>query len=145
MRRTALALAILAAILARSPAYGQEPNTNAGKLVSSSANVAALTATATLAAASGLMNYVCGILVTGAGATAASVIHPTLTGLNGGTINYTMAIVAGATLTQPELKDAFYPCQPATALNTAITLSVPSFGTGNTDTTVNIWGYRLPY
>ena len=142
MKRAAFALAL--ALLA-GPALGQEPNSSAAKLTNSSGNVAAATATATMAAANGLLNYVCGFSITGAGATGASVINPTLTGLNGGTITYTMAIVAGATLAQPQLDLRFSPCQPATALNTAITLTVPSFGAGNTNATVSIYGYRLPY
>jgi hypothetical protein len=140
MKRLVFALVLLA-----SPALAQEPNTTSAKITASSGNVAAATATATLAASGGLMNYICGLNISGGGATGASVISPTLTGLNGGTITFSIGVVAGATLGTPMFFVHFYPCQQATALNTAITLSVPSFGAGNTNATANIWGYRLPY
>jgi hypothetical protein len=142
MKRAIFALLLA---LAASPALGQEPNTTAAKLVASSGNVIAATATASLAAAPGLMNYVCSFSITGSGATTAVIVQPTITGLNGGTLTFTVGVIAGVLLNQPPLDIRFTPCQPATALNTAITLSVPSFGSGNTNVTANIFGYRLPY
>jgi hypothetical protein len=139
-----LALAAVAALVFAGSAHAQVPSSIA-PLVNSSGNVAAATATATLAAAGGFMNYICGFAITGGGATAASTINATLTGLNGGTMTFPMDIVAGVTLSQPTLNIMFFPCQTATALNVAITLSVPSFGAGNTNAAANIWGYRLPY
>jgi hypothetical protein len=139
------AVALLALWIPSCNALAQEPNTTAGKITASSGNVAAATATASLAATNGLMNYVCGFNISGGGATGASVISPTLTGLNGGTMTFSIGVVAGATLGTPVLNVHFYPCQQATALNTAITLTAPSFGAGNTNATANIWGYRLPY
>ena len=128
-----------------APAQAQNVPGYIASITGSSGNVAAATATASLAAGGGAMNYVCGFTITGGGATAASVISPTISGLNGGTLTFSMGIVAGVTLNQPALIVTLLPCQPATALNTAITLSVPSFGAGNTNATANIFGYRLPY
>jgi hypothetical protein len=141
---TRLALAAVAALAFAGSAHAQIPSTIA-PVTGSSGNVAAATATASLAAAPGFMNYICGFLITGGGATGASIIQPTITGLNGGTMTMSMGIIAGVTLNQPPLNVFLFPCQTATALNTAITLSVPSFGAGNTNATASVWGYRLPY
>jgi len=109
----------------------------------SSGNVAAAAATATLAAVVGKTTYITGFSITGAGATAASVINPTVTGVLGGTQTYTIAIPAGATLGVTPLVVAFDPALPANAVNTAIVVSAPSFGAGNTNATVSAWGYQL--
>jgi hypothetical protein len=138
------ALAAIAALAFVSSAHAQIPSTIA-TVTASSGNVAAATATASLAAAGGAMNYICGFSITGGGATGASIISPTISGLNGGTMTFSMGIIAGATLNQTPLIVSILPCQQATALNTAITLSVPSFGAGNTNATASVWGYRLPY
>ena len=109
----------------------------------SSGNVAAATATATLAAVAGKTTYITGFSITGAGATAASVVNPTITGLLGGTQTYTLAVTAGATLANTPLNVFFDPAIPASAVNTAIVVSCPSLGAGNTNNTVNAWGYQL--
>jgi hypothetical protein len=63
----------------------------------SSGNVAAAAATSTLTSRTGFFAYLTGFEVTGAGATGASVIAVTVTGLAGGTMTYNIAIPAGAT------------------------------------------------
>jgi hypothetical protein len=104
----------------------------------SSGNVAASTATATCPAVAGKTNYVTGFDITSSGATAASVVSPTLTGVLGGTRTYTLAVVAGATLQNQTLSFSFPAPLQASAVNTAISISVPSLGTGNTNATANI-------
>jgi hypothetical protein len=112
-------------------------------LTASSGNVAAATATATLAGATDKTTYVCGFTITSTGATAAAVVNATLTGVVTGTMTFTYAAVAGATVANQPLVVSFSHCIPASAINTAIVLSLPSLGTGNTNAAVNLWGFRL--
>lgn len=112
-------------------------------LSASSGNVAAASAVATLAGAANQTTYISGFQVTGAGATGASVISVTVAGLLGGTATYTMAIPAGVSATVQPLVVSFYPPLPASAANTSIVVTAPSFGAGNTNATVNAQGYRI--
>jgi hypothetical protein len=95
----------------------------------------------TLAAVAGKTNYVTGFEVTGAGATAAGVISITLTGIISGTLNYSLAIPAGANAGVPPLVVQFTEPIPASAVNTALTLNVPSFGAGNTNASAALHGF----
>src|SRR5581483_4876765 len=65
--------------------------------VQNGASGAAQLNTATLPATAGKVNYLEGFDISGGGATAASVIEVSITGLNGGTIKYELPIAAGAT------------------------------------------------
>ena len=86
-------------------------------------------------------NYLTGFEVTMGGAVAGSLISVTITGLLGGTITYLMAVPAGVTLAAPMLSVEFTTPLPASAVNTAITLNVPSGGAGNTNAAANIHGF----
>lgn len=109
----------------------------------SSGNVAGATATATLAAPSnGQTMFLTGIEVTGAGATAASVITGTIAGLLGGTISFNLAIPAGVTTGIAPLIVEFDTPLAASGPNAAIAVSFPSFGAGNTNACVNAHGYQ---
>lgn len=112
-------------------------------LTASSGNVANASAVATLAAAAGVTTYITGFQITGGGATAAALIAPTVAGIVGGTATYTYGIVAGAASANPALQVTFTPPVPASAVNTAIVVTVPAFGAGNTNATVTAQGYRL--
>lgn len=112
-------------------------------VASSSGNVAAATATATLAGAVGKTTYISGFLVSGAGATAGSVINGTVVGLLGGTQTFTIAVPTGAILGITPLFIDYNPPLPASAVNTAIVVSTPSFGAGSTNATVSAWGYQI--
>ena len=112
-------------------------------LQSSSGNVAAATATSTLTGVASKTNYLTGFSFTSAGATAASVVTGTVTGLLGGTMSFTVPVVAGATLANPTIQMQFQPSLPASAANTSIVVSVPSLGAGNTNATVSAWGYQI--
>jgi hypothetical protein len=111
-------------------------------LTAASGNVAAAVATATLAGAASVTTYITGFEITGAGATAASVVNITVTGTISGTLTYTLAVAAGATLSNQPLVIQFSPAIPASAVNTSIVVSCPSLGTGNTNNTVVAHGYR---
>lgn len=120
----------------------ESPVSTVTPLSSSSGNVAAASAVATLAAAAGKTTYIAGFSITGAGATAASVVLAALAGLLGGTQTYVVAVPAGAAVGITPLRVDFNPPLPASAANTAITLTLPSLGAGNTNAAVNAWGYQ---
>ena len=111
-------------------------------LQSSSGNVAAATATATLAAAASKTTWITGAIITGAGATAGSVVNGTITGLLGGTMTFVVPVATGATVGNQPIYLDFIPPIPASAVNTAIVVSVPSLGAGNTNSAVSAWGYQ---
>ena len=111
-------------------------------LTSSSGNVAAATATATLAGAAGQTTYLSGLLISGAGATADQRGHghgheP----CRRHDVDHGSG-AAGATVGITPLYLDFNPA-PASAVNTSIVLSLPSLGAGNTNATVSAWGYRI--
>lgn len=108
-----------------------------------SGNVANAAAVATLPAVAGKTTYCTGMVITGAGATAASIVIATVTGLLGGTAVYVTAVSAGAMIGNTPLVLDFTPALPASAVNTAITLSLPALGLGNTNAAVNLRGYTL--
>lgn len=119
------------------------PYANATPITAASGNVAAATATATLAATSGKTTYITGFEVTGSGATAAAVVSVTVTNTITGTLTYTYAAVAGATAINTPLVVEFpYPI-PANAANTTIVVSCPSLGTGNTNNAVVAHGFQM--
>lgn len=117
---------------------GSATNTPAN---ASSGNVANGTATASLAAQASKRNYVTGFTITGAGATAASVVTATLSGVTGGPLHYTVVVPAGVTTAIQPLNVRFDTPIPASADNTAITISVPAFGAGNTNAAATINGF----
>jgi len=115
----------------------------ANALTNSSGNVAATATTATLTSAPNRTVYLTGFEVTGAGATAGSVIVVTVTGTLGGTLTYNLTIPTGATVgVQPLTLDFSSPI-PASAPNTNIVVNVPSFGAGSTNAAVNVRGYII--
>src|SRR6266849_3293459 len=75
-----------------------------------------------LPAVAGQTNFVTGFQITGGGATAASVIVVTLTGLVGGTRTYDIAVPAGAALGITPLVVEFSEPIPSTGPNAAATL-----------------------
>lgn len=124
--------------LADLQAAGSDVDTG---LIGSATGAAAAIAPA-IAAIGGTWNYLTGILVTGAGATAASVITVTVTGCVGGTLSFNIAVPAGAAVGITPLLLMFPRPIPATGPNLAITLNVPSFGAGNTNVAAVIFGFR---
>jgi hypothetical protein len=108
------------------------------------ASGAAQSNAAALPAVANKTNYLEGFDVTGGGATAASVIEVSVTGLKGGTIKYELNILAGVTgpmNAQGGFFVRFPEPLPANALNSAITVTVPSFGSGNTNASVVAYGF----
>lgn len=118
------------------------PPTATGQLSFSSNNQANITAIATLPAVAGKTNFVTGFEITGAGATAASVVIATLTGLVN-TLHYVVAVPAGVAAPITPLVVEFSPPLPASAVNTAVSINVPAFGAGNTNAAAVIHGYAV--
>jgi hypothetical protein len=83
-----------------------------------------------------------GFIVAGRGATGASAIAVTVTGLVN-TLTFYYTVVAGATTANPQLTITFSPPVPASDVYTTIVVNVPSFGAGNTSAAVNAWGFQL--
>lgn len=109
----------------------------------SSGNVANAAAVAAMPATASVINYVTGIEITFAGATAAANFVATLAGLVTGTISFICVAPAGATIQGTPILLNFDPPIPSSAVNTAITLTLPALGAGNTHACVNIHGYRV--
>lgn len=146
-------LLITAALLVLPSAAMAQFNGNAAPDTSSqrmpvsatSGNVAAATATATLGSAVGKTTYICGFSITSSGSTAAAVVSPTITQLNGNpgnTMTFTYTSVAGVTLANAPLVVTFTPCLSSWGIGTTIPVALPSLGAGNTNATVNAWGYQ---
>lgn len=108
-----------------------------------SGNVANAAAVATLAGAAGVTTYISGFEITGGGATAASLVAATVAGLIGGTATYIVGVVAGAAAPNTPLLVKFNPPIPASAENTAIVVTVPALGVGNTNSAVVAHGFRV--
>jgi hypothetical protein len=120
-------------------AKGQTP------VVATSGNVAAGSATAILAGVAGLTTYITGFSITGAGATGASVVTAVLSGLIGGiSLAFNIAVPVGAAVGITPLVVNFAKPIPASAQNTAINLTLPSLGAGNTNACVSVWGFTAP-
>lgn len=109
----------------------------------SSGDVANATAAATIAGVANKTNYITGFEVFGLGATAAGSVNVTVTGLAGGTMTYPLAVAAGATAQNPSLVVQFAPPHPASAVNTAISVSCPALGAGNLHNCVNVRGIQV--
>lgn len=115
----------------------------AGIQVDASATTAAAAALApALGAVAGKTNYLTGLEITGGGATAAGAIDATVTGL-AATLHYGIVAPAGAGLALAPIVVTFSPPRPASAVNTAITLNVPSFGAGNLIASAALHGFVL--
>lgn len=116
---------------------------DATPVTAGSGNQANATATATIGAVAGKTAYIAGFDIVGTGATAASVVAPTLTGVVGGTKTYALAVVGGTVMQNPVLSLRFDPPIPASAPNTAIAVNCPALGVGSTNNTVNAYGFYL--
>jgi hypothetical protein len=112
-------------------------------ITASSGSVAASPAVATLAGVAGKTTSISGFQITSTGSTGAATVVATVTGLAGGTISYIYATVAGATLPNTPLTVSFTPPLPASAVNTAIVVTLPSLGSGNLAAIVNAQGYQV--
>ena len=81
--------------------------------------------------------------MTGAGATAGLPVIVTVTGTITGTLSYIYVAIAGALLVNRPMHVSFNPPIPASAVNTAIVVSCPTLGAGNTHNAAVAHGYQL--
>ena len=113
---------------------------SSGTAIAAAATGTTSAVTASFAAGSdGKTNYICGLDVSARASSSNITIGPvTLAGLIGGvTFSYTMTTSALA----PELSRYFNPCLPASAPNTAMTITTVA-DTSAISVDVNMWGYR---
>lgn len=110
-------------------------------LAAGSGNVANASAAATLTGTATTTVYIAGFEVTGAGATAGAVVSVTVAGLLGGSRIFTYTFATGVAVGNAPLVVAFNPPLPASAVNTAISVTCPAGGAGNTNNTVVAHGF----
>lgn len=111
-----------------------------GDPVGAAATAAAAVMTLTLTSDPNRRTKLKGIVIDGLGATAASVIEATVTGLVGGTMRLKVAVPAGATTAIARVAELFGDGIPASGDDVDIVVSVPSFGAGNTSAVAYAWG-----
>ena len=115
----------------------------ASSVIAGSGVVANAVATATMAAMPTVTAYITGFQITAGGATAAKIVAAALSGVAGGTVSYVFGFPAGVTTAALNLAVTFYPAIPASGPNTAIALSLPAGGSGNTAAAVSVQGFYL--
>ncbi len=97
---------------------------------------------ATITPGAGVTAFIQSLRITGLGATAAAQVTATLAGVTGGTINYPVSVPAGVTVPITPIFDGWGTVGlPGSAPATAITLTLPAFGAGNTLESASISGY----
>lgn len=109
----------------------------------SSGDVANATAVATLPAIAGKTAYITGFEVWAGGATAGLLTNVTIAGLSGGSITYPFSAAVGVALTSSPLVINFPVAKPASAQNTAISVTLPALGLGNAQARVVANGFYL--
>jgi hypothetical protein len=107
-----------------------------------SGNVAAAPAVATLPGAPGLTTFISGFEITASGATAATCVNATLAGVVSGALIYTYCVPTGVASLASPLVVSFTPPLPAASVNTPISVTLPSLGSGNTNATVVAHGFQ---
>lgn len=108
-----------------------------------SGNVANASAVATLAGTAAKTTYITGFCLSASGATAGADVTATITGLLGGTKSYTFTFPVGAVVPATPINVQFSRPLPASAQNTAIVVTLPAGGVGNTNAAATAEGYQL--
>ncbi len=98
---------------------------------------------ATLPGVAGKTTYITGFQVTASGATAGLDATVTVAGVISGTMNYTFTFPAGVLVAATPLIVNFARPVPASAVNTAIVVTLPAGGAGNTNASVSAQGLQL--
>ena len=127
------ALAFTGALFFAAPAVSQTSGVPTGNIITGNATGSTSSVVGTLAGFTGKTTYICGFSVSSTGSAAVSPI--TVAGIIGSSMVF-QNLSAGAGI----LQQAFYPCVPATAPNTAITVTTTADGTA-TAVNVNSWGF----
>ena len=142
MNKNALLCATLALALCSAKRCEAQTQPHAFPVTASSGNVAGAPAIATLPGAPGLTTFISGFEITGSGATAASCVNATVTGVVSGNLIYTFCAPAGLTAAAPPLIVNFNPPIPAASVSTPITVTLPSLGAGNANAAVVTHGFQ---
>lgn len=129
--------------VALASSHAQVAQTGAASVTNSSGDKAAAQAVATLPAQQNQFTWICGFVVSGLGATGASNIQIAVTGLAAGSTSFALNVPAGVTTALPLTQFTFSPCLQGSAWNTAVVVTVPSLGTGNTHAQVTAWGVQF--
>src|SRR5262245_11019774 len=137
----AFALSLAGLTFAQVPANQGVTTVPGIPISASSGNVAAATATATLAANADArkLTYICGFSATAGGATAAAVVNLTVTNIVTGTMTYTYGANTGAGVPTAPMVVLFNPCVLSTGPSTTIVVSMPSLSTSNTNAAISAW------
>jgi hypothetical protein len=109
--------------------------------VSNSATGANAVQTATLAGTAGKFTFLSGVAFTAGGSTAGATLTCTITGLQGGTLNFVQPIPVGALVGAAPIVVSFDPPLRSSALNTNIVASQPAAGAGNAAQAVSAFGF----
>jgi hypothetical protein len=115
-------------------------------VVATTGNQLATASSASLPAVAGAVNQLCGFSITGGGATAASIVQATITGLIGGaapSLILQIPVPQGVNNGISPIIVNFPNPIPASGPNVEIVLNLPSFGAGNTNAVGNIWGLSI--
>lgn len=112
-------------------------------ITAASGNVGNAQAVATLAGTTGKTTYIQGFQVTASGATAGLAVSVTVAGLISGTATYAFTFPAGVAVGASPLIVEFPAPIPASATNTAIVVTLPAGGSGNTNAAVAAQGFQL--
>lgn len=123
--------------------WSSTAGTTATPITATSGNVANASAVATLAGVSAKTTYITGFIITAAGATTGLAVNVTLAGVITGTMTFTFVAPAGVLVAAVPLVVTFDTPIPASAVNTAIVLTLPALGAGNTNASANAFGYQL--
>ena len=116
-----------------SGTVAQVVNTSTGAAAQQNANLGGVT---------GLTPVVTKVMILGLGATSATTVNATLTGtISPSTINIPVTVPAGVTTAITPVVIDFGTGIPCSAVGGTITLTVPSFGSGNTQEEAIIIGY----
>jgi hypothetical protein len=112
-------------------------------ITGTSGDVAHTAAVATLAAAVNKLTYLAGFSVYATGATNATVVDVTVAD-GAWTLTFPINVPASSAAVQlMPIARTFNPPLVASAPNTAIVVTCPTLGTGNTNCCVNVEGYQL--
>jgi hypothetical protein len=135
----ALAAAAFFLIFFVPDARAQTSGVPTGAIITGNSTGSTSAVTGTLAARTGVTTYICGFNVSAVGG-AATVGPITVAGLVGSSQVY-QAPVNGTAPAPTVAAFTFYPCIPASAPNTAITVTTTANGTASA-VNVNSWGFQ---
>lgn len=122
----------------RVPGYSSD----ATPVAATSGVVSNTAAVATLAGAASVTTWLTGFEITAGGATAAGMVTVTAAGLLGGTLSWAFGVPAGVgDPARPLIVQLPAPI-PASAVNTAIVITCPALGAGNTHACATAHGFR---